>query len=133
MSDFGHIYSFLKGQLFKQYCCSFYGAPLWYFKSDGVEAACVAWQRPANYIYKVHPATHSDIITALSGQMPLLSNLKVCLCKFFTKCRDHNNKIVQAAVIVTLVNPMACTGRYFRKVLNTCYDNTIMYNEWNSK
>ncbi len=23
MSDFGHIYSFLKGQLFIQYCCSF--------------------------------------------------------------------------------------------------------------
>ncbi len=28
ISDFGHIYSFLKGQLFKQYCFNFYGAPL---------------------------------------------------------------------------------------------------------
>ncbi len=43
MSDFGHIYSFLKGQLFSQYCCSFYEAPLWYLKSDGVEVTCVAW------------------------------------------------------------------------------------------
>ncbi len=41
VSDFGNIYSFTKGQLFRQYCYSFYGAPLWYFKSDGVEAICV--------------------------------------------------------------------------------------------
>ncbi len=76
MSDFGHIYSFLKGQLFKQYCCSFYGAPLWYLKSDGVEAICVAWRKALRTIYKVHPATHCDIITSLSGQVRLLSYLK---------------------------------------------------------
>ncbi len=45
ISDFGHIYSFLKGQLLRQYCCSFYGAPLWYLKSDGVEAICVACRK----------------------------------------------------------------------------------------
>ncbi len=45
MSDFEHIYSFLKGQLFRQYCCSFYGAPFRYLKSDGVEAICVAWRK----------------------------------------------------------------------------------------
>ncbi len=43
VSDFGHIYSFLKGQLFRQYCGSFYGGPLWYLKSDGVETIYVAW------------------------------------------------------------------------------------------
>ncbi len=30
-SDFGHIYLFLQCRLFTQYCCSFYGAPLWNF------------------------------------------------------------------------------------------------------
>ncbi len=30
MFDFGHTYSFVKSKLFKKYCCSFYGAPLWF-------------------------------------------------------------------------------------------------------
>ncbi len=56
MSDFGHISSVLKGQLFRQYCCSFYGAPLWYLKSDGVEAICVAWPCKL-YIECIHQHT----------------------------------------------------------------------------
>ncbi len=66
----------LKDQLFRQYCYSFYGAPLWYLKSDGGEAIYVAWRKALRTIYKVHPATQCDIITALSGQVPLLSNIK---------------------------------------------------------
>ncbi len=85
MSHFGHIYLFLKGQLFRQNCCSFYGAPLWYLKSDGVEDICVTWRKALRTIYKVHPATHFDIITALSGQVSLLSNLKSSIGKFFVE------------------------------------------------
>ncbi len=84
-------------------------------------------------IYKVHPATHCDIITALSGQVPLLSNLKARFGKFFKKCREHKNKIVKAAATAALVNPMSCAGRNYREVLNACYDKKIIYNEWNSK
>ncbi len=28
-AEFGHTYGFVKCKLFKQYCCSFYGSPLW--------------------------------------------------------------------------------------------------------
>ncbi len=81
----------------------------------------------------MHPATHCDIITALSGQVPLLFNFEVRFGKFFKKCRYHEDKIVKAAVTVALVNPMSCAGRNFREVLNACYDKKIIYNEWNSK
>ncbi len=81
----------------------------------------------------MHPATHCDIITALSGPVPLLSNLKARFGKFFKKCREHKNKIVKAAATAALVNPMSCAGRNYREVLNACYDKKIIYNEWKSK
>ncbi len=31
MYDFGDTYSFVKSKLFEIYCCSFYGAPLWFY------------------------------------------------------------------------------------------------------
>ncbi len=48
---------------------------------------CVVWQKAVRIIYNMHPATHSDIITALAGQVPLWSNLKVRLCQFFAQAK----------------------------------------------
>ncbi len=41
-ADFGHIHLC---KLFKQYCCSFYGAPLWLLSSQGVSDAYIAWRK----------------------------------------------------------------------------------------
>ncbi len=108
MSDFGHIFI---------------------FKGLAVEAICVAWGKALRTRYKEHPAAHYDIISALSGQVPLLSNLKVRFGKCFKKCREHINKTVKAAATAALVNPMSYAGRHFREVLNACYDKQIIYNE----
>ncbi len=74
----------------------------------------------------MHPDTHCDIITALSGQVPLLSNLRAIFGKFFKKCREHKNKIFKAAVTAALVNPMSCAGRNYREVLNAFYEKKII-------
>ncbi len=81
----------------------------------------------------MHPATHCDISTSLSGQVPLLSNLKARFGKFFKKCREPKNKIVKAAATPALLNPMPCAGRNYRERLNACYNKKIIYNEWNLK
>ncbi len=94
-------------------------------------AICVVWQKVLQIIYKVHPASHYDIITVLAGQVFLSSNLKVRFYKFFKQCKEHKNMIVKAAGTVALVNPMSRAGRNFREVLNACCIKTIIYNEWN--
>ncbi len=70
----------------------------------------------------MHPATHCDIITVLSGQLLLLSNLKARFGNFFKKCRKHKNKIVKAAATAALVNLMSCEGSNYREVFNAYYD-----------
>ena len=42
MCNFGHVYSFMKCKLLKQYCCSFYGAPLWILDSNSIRERHVA-------------------------------------------------------------------------------------------
>ncbi len=41
--NFGHTYALVKNQLFNQYCCSYYGAPLW--NMHAYENICVAWRK----------------------------------------------------------------------------------------
>ncbi len=41
-ADFGHIHPYVQCKPFKQYCCSFHGAPIWLLTSQGVSDACIA-------------------------------------------------------------------------------------------
>ncbi len=83
-----HIFTVLScasisAELFRQYCCSYYGSPLWPLQSDGVESLCVAWIKALRIIWRVHPQTHSYVIAALSGQKPLILNLRARFVKIF--------------------------------------------------
>ncbi len=70
-SDLGHIYSCIKCKLFQQYCCSFYGAPLWSLNSQATEDICIAWRKALWMLWGLHPMTHCDILAGLSNLKPL--------------------------------------------------------------
>ena len=65
-ADFSEVYSYIKCKLFKQYCCSFYGAPLWSLDSRKVNELCVAWRKAVRKIWRVPYMSHGDIIALLS-------------------------------------------------------------------
>ncbi len=46
MINFG--YSYAKSELFKQYCCSYYGTSVW--NMHAYEHSCVAWRKTVNVI-----------------------------------------------------------------------------------
>ena len=64
MSDFGKLSYIAKCRLFNQYCCSFYGSPLWSLNSTIVESVCVDWRKAC-----VDPITYCN-------QIPLILSLK---------------------------------------------------------
>ncbi len=69
MSDYGHTYSFLKDQLFVPYFYSYYGSSLWSLSGGELDSLCVVWSLRA--IWRIHPMTHCDIISAMAGK-PLI-------------------------------------------------------------
>ena len=76
MSDFGQLSYIVKCKLFNQYCCSFYGSPLWSLKSTIVESMCVDWRKALRSLWRVDSRTHCDLITAVTNQIPLILSLK---------------------------------------------------------
>ena len=56
MGDFGHIKTAVKCKLFKQYCCSYYGAPLWDLQSKSVGNICIAWRKALMHWHLLHTA-----------------------------------------------------------------------------
>ena len=45
--------------LFKSYCCSFYGSPLWKFNSTGFEKCCKAWNIAVRNLLHLPLKTHT--------------------------------------------------------------------------
>ena len=86
MSDFGQLSYIVQCKLFNQYCCSFYGSPLWSIKSTIVESMCVDWRKALRSLWRVDPRTHFDLITPVSNQIPLILSLtlvfKIYICMF---------------------------------------------------
>ena len=62
IANFGQLFSFVKIKLFSQFCCSFYGSPLWYLNGCAVQSLCVGWRKLLRSLWRVHPRTHCDVI-----------------------------------------------------------------------
>lgn len=123
LANFGHLYSFIKNKLFVQYCCYFYGAPLWNLYGEGVNSLCVAWRKALRNLWGVHWQTHCNLITGLSQQLPLQLSLETRFCKFINKCLRSENDIVKSVANVAIKNPFSNTGKNFMKLyskVNNC-------------
>ena len=48
-ANFGYLQSFVLGNLFKIFCCLFYGSPLWGFNSLPSKKLCTTWNIGAIY------------------------------------------------------------------------------------
>ena len=126
MSEFGHLYGAIKCKLFKQYCCSYYGSPLWDLSSKGVDSLCIAWRKALRSLWKVHPMTHNDIIAVMSDTLPLKLQLLKRFCKFYEKCTVHDNPVIPLLVKVASNNPFSPIGKNIRMLCKF----KEMYTEW---
>ena len=102
MADFSYIKMNVKCNLFKQYCCSYYGAALWDLQSKSVGTICTAWRKALRELWGLAPLTHGDVIALLSDSLPLLVILKQRFSKFIHKAMNHNSPIINSVAICPL-------------------------------
>ncbi len=107
MSDYGHIYSFLKGQLFVQYCCSYYDSPSWTLSDGELGSLCVVWRKALRAIWRIHPLTHCDIISAMTWKFIDFNS--------FNKCISCENGVKS---FICKSNPMSCACNNYKLLLN---------------
>ena len=53
-SNFGKMQPSVLANLFKAYCCSFYGSQLWKFNSSGFDKICKSWNIAVRLILGLH-------------------------------------------------------------------------------
>ena len=124
-SDFGHIYSSLQCQLFKKYCCSFYGSPIWSVLSKGFSDICIAWRRALRKIWKISNRTHCDLVAELSNSVPLEQKLVQIFMRFHSKALLFGSNLLKSTIRVACLNPNStfCSNVKEAECLNAGYSN----------
>ena len=95
IAEFGKLSPFVISKLFNQYCCNFYGFPLWSISGAAVQTLCVDWRKALRSLWRLNPRTHCDLITALSSQIPLIVSLRKRFAKFINRCLSGHNTTLQ--------------------------------------
>ena len=137
MADFGHIHSFLKCKLFKQYCCSFYGAPLFLLNSKRVQELCTAWRKALRQVWCISNMTHKYIVAMLSECMPLESSLNRRFVKFLKGCFERKSLLMCGVVKMSIFNPYSITCHNYSELVYkyrlydyNSLDENVFKREW---
>ena len=68
-SNFGMLQSNVLINLFKSYCCSFYGSHLWKFNSTGFDKCCKAWNIAIRKLLELPYNAHVYLLGPLVKQI----------------------------------------------------------------
>jgi hypothetical protein len=69
---FNKLDTSVKLQLFKSYCCSFYGSELWSLDNIHVDNICVAWRKAPRRILQLPYNCHSYLLPILSDTQSIV-------------------------------------------------------------
>ena len=72
-SNFRHLQPHVVINLFKAYCCSFYGSQLWKFNSVGIDKCCKSWNIAVRTLQGLPYNAHT--LGPIMGQLDLRSQL----------------------------------------------------------
>ena len=116
MSDFGHIDPYYTCKLFKQYCCSFYGAPLWSISHH--KDICIAWRKALRKLWRLHPQTHCDILAMISDCVPLEVNLFKRFSKYAKSIVNSKCDLIKSIYNTSMLNPFSVFFKNLKTVEN---------------
>ena len=125
--------------LFKSYCCSFYGSPLWKFNSTGFEKCCKAWNIAVRKLLYLPFKTHTWILGPLIGQMHISTQLQFRNFCFLLDAFNSNNHIVNSCMRAALYNSNTCIGyklafhryKFDLDMYNNCTSGRKLINDHN--
>ena len=112
-SDFSSTHPVTQCNLFKSYCCCFYGSPLWDLEGH-LESIATAWRRALKMLWGVPRETNREIVAMLSGCLPIQLSLYKRRCKFVKAALNGPNVITATVMNISMLNPLSS----FRKNMN---------------
>ena len=132
MSNFVFIQPAILSNLFKTYCCSYYGSIPWHYNSHGFDKYCIQWNKSVRKIFSLPNTAHRWLLCPLMGQYHIKYQLYMKDIKLLYNMNMFvNNTIVQECLHNAMYNANTVIGyklAFFRENFNiNLFKNNINY------
>ena len=128
MSNFAFIQPAILSNLFKTYCCSYYGSIIWHYNSHGFDKYCIQWNKSVRKIFSLPNTAHRWLLGLLMGQYHIKHQLYMKDIKLlYNRNMFVKNTIVQECLhnANTVIGyKLACSQENFNINL---FENDINY------
>ena len=94
-SNYGNLQHTVLMNLFKSYCCSFYGSILWKFCSKGFDKICKSWNVAIRTLLKLTYNTHTIYLGPLINQLHLSKQLYIRNFRFYGMPLDRTTVLLK--------------------------------------
>ena len=117
-SNFGYLQANVLSNLFKSYCCSFYGSFLWLYNSNGFKKCCKQWNKAIRKIFSLPYQSHRWLLGPLIGQYHISNQLirRDIKCLYY-RMINCPNAIIRQCILNAYHNANSLIGfklAYFR-------------------
>lgn len=86
---------FVKRNLFRSFCCHFYGCPLWKLNLKSIDRLNIAWKKCCRKILELSPLTRSKYVHPLMSTPSLLAQLYNRFVSFWYSCLMSDNHVIK--------------------------------------
>lgn len=121
MSRFGHCSSDVRNFLFRSYCTSYYGSPLWLLGGNDIDRFYCTWRKCIRRIWGVPNTTHCRYIPHLYGGFNIDIQIVCRFIAFLYGAYHSDNVIVSFCAKMCGVrsnSTVAVNRRYFLNLIN---------------
>ena len=99
---FSSAHSNVKYQLFKTFCMSLYGSPLWDFSGKNVSRFWTTWRKCLRRLLGLPPRTHNVLLPLIVGDHCVETQLHARFVNFFSGALKSSNMLVQLCARLAL-------------------------------
>ena len=110
MANYGRLQTSVLINLFKSYCCSFYGSHLGKFNSTGFNKCCKSWNIDLRKFFHIPFNTHVWIFGPLIKQNNIKVQLQFRNFQFLLNAFNSTNDIVKTCIQSAMYNSNTCIG-----------------------
>ena len=111
----------VKYKLFKCYCMSYYGCPLWDLSDKVMSDVYVTWRKCIRKLYNLPLRTHCDLLPLICRDIPVQLQLYKRFCKFIHVALNSQNCIVKRCALLALNGSCSCSGNNINLVSNSLH------------
>jgi hypothetical protein len=132
--NFRHCSYDVRFQLFRSYCTSFYGSPLWNIADNNISRFYISWCKAMRKLFELPYRTHNKLLPLIANCKPIECQLMCRMAKFIFSCLSSQNMSLCLLSDLVTRGSGSSISKSFNYILFKCrFTNNMFYNNSLSK